>query len=334
MNRLFLFSLSLSFSLFFTFSAQAQGVPTDIGGLSLTSSSDNPAPGQTVTITARSYSIDINSAVLTWIVDGKTAQKGQGLTTFKLQAPELGKTSLIEVSAQSPNGIGFSSSISISSGSVDMIVENNGYVPPFFKGKLPVTYQNTVRIIAIPHIADSRGVEYDPKTLIYQWKKNSRVVEDQSGYGKQSFVLEGDIVPRTTTISVTATTRDGSRRTSGYTSISYNSPSLAFYIDNPLYGALFNIATGNEIFIGKEKETSVLAVPYGFSKPVTGIGNLNLTWMINGFESPDLSKNESITLRAPEGSSGTSNISLSIRNSREILQSANSSLSVKFGSNQ
>jgi hypothetical protein len=266
-------------------------------------------------------------------VDGKISQKGIGLTNLEIIAPSLGKEYKIGVSAITTNGLTLTNSIVLGSGSVDMIIESSGYIPPFFKGKLPVAYQNNVNIIAIPHIADAKGVEYDPKTLVYQWKKNSRVVEDQSGYGKQTFTLAGDIIPREVLMNVTASTRDGTKRAVGYITVSYDSPSLLFYIDSPQYGPLFNNAIGDNVFIGKEKETSVLMVPYGFNKPVNGIGNLLLTWMINGYEREELATNESVTLRSPGDTAGKSNVELTIKNKKDILQTASRSFSASFSAN-
>jgi hypothetical protein len=152
----------------------AQGVPAGVNGLDLSLSTDNPIPEQNITITAKSFSIDINSATLTWIIDGKIIQKGIGMTTLETKAPSLGKENRVLVTAVNSNGISFNSTITISSGSIDLIIENNGYTPATFRGKIPTSYQNNVNIIAYPHLADSKGIEYDPKTLIYQWKKNSR----------------------------------------------------------------------------------------------------------------------------------------------------------------
>lgn len=332
MNRTFLIVLFFFSTLVFSTSLHAQGVPVTGGGIDLTASTDNPVPGQKVTITARSYSIEINSAEITWVVDGKTVQKGPGLTSLTISAPALGKKVNITVSALTTTGLKISNSISINSSSVDMIIESDGYVPPFFQGKLPVSYQNTFRIIAVPHLANSKGVEYDPKTLVYQWQKNSKVVEDQSGYGKQTLTVVGDIVPRDLSISVKVSTKDGEMQGLGYASVSYASPSLSFYEDNSLYGPFFNSAIKEFLYINTEKEASVLAIPYGFNKPLLGIGDLALTWMINGFEHPELASNESVTLRVPDGTKGSSNVELSIQNTKQILQNISNSFSVKFSS--
>lgn len=334
MNRSFILIIILITFLFSSNSTFAQGVPVTASSVDLTSSISNPSPGQKITITARSFSIDINSSMIVWTIDGKVVEKGVGLTKLEIVAPALGKEYKVGISATTENGLTLANSMTVGSGSVDLIMENTGYVPPFFKGKLPLSYQNNLNIIAIPHLADSKGVEYDPKNLIYQWKKNSRVVEDQSGYGKQTFTLIGEILPRETNINVTVSTRDGTKRTTGYVTVSYDSPSLNFYIDNSQYGPLFNKAIGDNIFIGKEKETSVLMVPYGFNKPVNGIGKLLLTWIINGYEREELATNESITLRSPENTAGKSNIELTIKNSKDILQTASRGFSVSFSANK
>ena len=333
MIRSFILTVILiSFFLSYNFTL-AQGVPVTASSVDLTSSSDTPLPGQKIIITAKSFSIDINSSTITWTIDGKVSQKGIGLNQLEIIAPPLGKELRVGVSAVTANGITLTNSTIVGSGSVDMIMENNGYTPPFFKGKLPVAYQNNVNIIAIPHLADTKGVEYDPKTLVYQWKKSGRVVEDQSGYGRQVFTLVGDIIPREANISVTVSTRDGTKRTIGYINVSYDSPSLSFYIDSSQYGPLFNSAIGDSVFIGKEKETSILMVPYGFNKPVNGIGNLLLTWMINGYEREELATNESVTLRSPDNTAGRSNIELTIRNKKDILQTASRGFSASFSAN-
>jgi hypothetical protein len=81
MSRLYFL---LFFLIFFSFNVQAQGVPVAGGGIDLSASSDSPVPGQKVTITARSYSIDINSANITWTSGGKVLQKGVGLTSLEI----------------------------------------------------------------------------------------------------------------------------------------------------------------------------------------------------------------------------------------------------------
>lgn len=343
--KIFRLPISLNFSGFvaiifaFCFFALPLGasaqIPISTGGLELTASTNNPVPNQKVTITARSYSIDINSAKISWTVNGKLTKSAVGATVLELTAPALGKKLVIEVVATTPEGRSVGSSLTLGSGSVDLILETDGYVPPFFKGKVKPVYQNTVKIIAVPHLANSAGVEYDPKTLIYEWKRNSRAVEAQSGYGKQSITFIGDIVPRPYDISVTVSPRDNSGSAQAYAEISFSNPSISFYVNDPLYGILFNKALQGSVRIGKQKEVTVLAIPYGFNGASTESDKAELSWdwAINGLRRAELSANRSVILRAPEESSGSSNVQLNIKNTDKILQGITSGFSAIFSSN-
>jgi len=326
----FVFVLLLSSCLLIPASnARAQSLSGTPGGIQLTPSVNDPYPGETVTITAESYSMSIDSANITWTAGGKTLAKGIGATSVTVQAPDLGKRLTVNVTATTPDGQSMSDSIIIGSGSIDMILESNGYVPPFFTGKVPVAYQNSVKIVAVPHLANSSGVEYDPQTLVYQWQENGSVLQDQSGYGKQSITIPGNIVPRPYNISVTVSARDGSASGMGLTSVSPGAlGGIAFYDNDPLYGPMFNLALGNTVYVGKQRELGVLAVPFGFNVSATGLGGLTWAWLVNGTDHPELAGNDTITLRAPEGSSGSSDIEADVTNGKEILQQGNAALSV------
>lgn len=317
---------------FSTTSTLAQGVPSS-GGLDLTPSVDNPYPGQEVTITAQNYSTDISGANITWSSGGKILAKGVGVTSVKVTAPVLGKQILVTATASISGGTTFTNSITISSAYVDMIVESGGYVPATFLGKIPVAYQNNTKVVAVPHIADSKGVEYDPKTLVYKWEQGSKVLQDQSGYGRQSITIPGTMIPRPYLLSVTVTTSDGRSQGVGMVTITPEAPSLVFYKNDPLYGVLYNNAVSSNIYMGNQREVGVVAVPYGFNAPVSGLGDLQLSWMINRVERPELTTNKSVTLRSPEGSSGASSVELNITNKKDILQQAGGSFTAIF-SNQ
>ena len=246
------------------------------------------------------------------------------------QAPALGKKLNIKVTMVTNNGQTTTGSTVIGSGSVDLVTETDGYVPPSFRGKAPVVYQNSVTVVAVPHIANSDGVEYDPKTLIYQWSKNNQILGDQSGYGKQSIMLVGDIVPRAYDLSVNVTPRTGSGQAESMITITPQSPSITFYINDPLYGPLFNLAINSSYRIGSQREANILAIPYGFNKPANKSGDLSFSWLINNVAHPELTTNDSVILRAPVGTAGASNITLSIANNKQILQSANSGFTAMF----
>ncbi len=302
------------------------------GALDLSADTDSPAPGQTVTITAQSYSTDINSAHIVWTAGGKSLGSGYGLTKVTVQAPAAGKRLTVNISVDAPDGTSLTGSIAITSGSIDMVIEPQGYVPPFFRGKVAVAYQNSTKIVAVPHLANSAGVEYDPRSLVYKWEQNGSVLQEQSGYGRQSILIQGGIVPRPAPVSVTVTTRDGTVSGTGFTVLGAEAPSVLFYKNDPLYGPLFNLAIATKLFLGSQKETGVLAVPYSFTSTPSS-DNLSYSWIINGSLHKELSSNRSITLRAPDAESGTSDISLTINNPKNILQQAQAGFSTVWSSN-
>lgn len=308
----------------------AQDASLSLNNLELSSSPASPAPGEPIVITAKSYLIDLNSSNITWMINGTKTSSGIGQTTLNAKAPALGKSLNITASASSETGA-VTGNISIKSGGINFIIESSGYVPPFFLGKLSPAYQNSVRIIAIPHIADSSGVEYAPTNLIYKWTKDSGIVlAEQSGYGKQTVTMEGNIIPRPYSLKLEVTNRDGSNMVSRNVTIIPEQTKIAFYKNDSLYGPLYNYAIGNSVSMGTAKELSVVAVPYGFDKILNSIGDLKLNWTINSTEKPELSGSNIVILRSKDGESGASSVELSIENTQNILQSSGGGFSVVF----
>ena len=209
-----------------------------------------------------------------------------------------------------------------------------GYAPPLYGGKQDFAYENTVKIVAMPHLADSSGAEIDPTTLVYNWKQDSTVLQDQSGYGKQSITITGTVIPRPTTIYVNVSTRDGSETASGAITLQAGSPSVVFYQDDPLYGVLYNLALGGQTTFSNQ-ELTLLAAPFSFTLPSLTNNNLQYSWTINGAAQTDLTTNRGVTLRVSDTSSDASYpVQLQLQNTEEILQGAMNAITVMFKSNK
>ena len=303
-------------------------LPNIVDGVTIDSSISNPKPGESVDISIQGYSFDLNSASVVWLVDGKTYSQGIGLKKITVTIPKIGSTLTVDAIIKSSEGREVRKSLSLKSGSVDIIWETKGYVPPFFKGKLPLAYQNTVHVVAIPHLSKDGLTEIDPKTLVYQWKMNGKFVENGQGYGKQSVDIQLDIIPKPIELEVQAYTREQTQSTSGSISIEPTNPSLLFYEDNSLYGLLFNKSLSGKVSL-KNEEMRVRAVPYGFNVNLQNDSN-NYSWMVNNIDQPKLLKNQSITIRTKGDTEGSSNISLDIRNQSDILQGARGEFTVYF----
>ena len=319
-----------------TIVAHAQ-MPGQVSGLSLSMSASSPLPGDTITITAQSYSTDLNAATISWSENGKVVQKGIGLTSLNFLVPPLGKKATIKVVATTQQGSSMNSSLTINPSTIDLIIETDGYMPPSFQEKGPIVFQNTITLIAIPHLISPSGKEYDPKMLIYKWTNiDGTALKAQSGYGKQSISLAGSLIPRAFDISVSVTSRDGSAHGDGIVNISPTAPSIGFYTNDPLYGPLYNTSISPSVHIGSQKEVGVIAVPFGFNTPsgANSLKSLKYAWSINGVTSQSLADHQTIVLRAPDSQSGSSNIQLNITNPGYLLQQTTALFSTIFADQQ
>ncbi len=299
--------------------------PSSIDGIDISISPDNPVPKSAVEVKVESYITDLNSASVLWIVDGKNFSKGTGIKSIQVPAPEIGKTKTVNAVIQTSEGREVRKTIVIKSGDIDLIWENRGYVPTFFKGKAGFAYQNTLRITAIPHLSSGGATEISPSDLVYKWKVGEKVYLDQSGFGRQFIDLESGDIPKQLDITVTVSSRDGRQQTIGQISLEPNAPSIIFYEIDPLYGIFFNKEIKSTMNL-KNSETTVLASLFGFNKN----DKLTYTWSINNVEQPELTKNQSITLRTKGDVEGSSDIDLEIRNTDSFLQSARSAFTALF----
>lgn len=317
----------LAFSSVFTSITNAQ-IPGSIDGVEISVSPEYPSPGQNVKISLESYTTNLNAASIVWIVDGKNALQGIGAVSINVSAPDIGKKTAVTAVIVTAESKEVKKSVILKTGDVDLVWESSGYIPPLFKGKALFAYQNGIKVTAIPHLSGASGKEIDPKTLVYKWTKNDKVMQDQSGYGKQTFTFVEEL-PRPIEIEVIVTTRDGGEQGRALVTLEQGNPSLLFYEEDPLYGVFYNKAIKNRFTLKKE-EVSILAVPYFFSNVGGENSPITYSWSINNLLQPDISTNRSITLRSKEDSEGSSDLSLEIRNTGKILQGAKQNTTLLF----
>jgi len=297
-----------------------------LDGVTIDASNYNPMPGQSVTITLESFSFDLNSSSIVWQVGGVVHSRGVGIKSITVKAPNIGSPLNVSAVIKSPDGTETTKVYTVKSGSVDIIWESDGYRPPFYKGKLPYIYQNSIKLVAVPHFSKTGTVEVDPKTLVYTWKVGGKFVEGGQGYGKQSVVIASSIIPKPLEISVDVTTREQTDRASGSIVLNPTDPMLAFYEDDALYGTMYNKSITNSTSL-KNSEMKVLAVPFGFNMR----NNKSIfNWSINNIDQPELVRNRSITIRTKGDLDGSSLIGLDVRNENEILQGARNNFTVYF----
>jgi len=310
-------------------SAQITGVQDVVdNGVNLTVTPTTPRPNQSVSAILDSSSIDLDTANISWSVNGKRVQNGQGQKTFSFTAGSAGSQTIVSASISSRDGTSLVKSITISPASVDLLWEGEGYAPPFYEGRTMWANEGQITFLAVPNVFNSRGVRLNPNNLIYKWTQNDTILGESSGAGKNTLTLSDTILSLPETIEVDVLTDRDTTVATASINLTPGNPKLLIYEDNPLYGLLFNNEVGNQ-FTTAGKEFTFAAFPLSFATTIRSSANLSYNWQTGGSSSG--TKNE-VTYRTPESGTGTARIGVTVNSSNAITQSASRNFLVQFGS--
>jgi hypothetical protein len=311
-----------------TLAQTQQLIPSFSETVTIRANPQNPKPGQAVTFTVESFTMDLNSQLIIWEVNGQTKLQGIGERYFKLEGQPVNSETIVKVIVRTKSLVPAEASYSIRPSTVDLIWEADSYIPPFFKGKAQFPFQGNVTITAIPDIRIGNK-PVDRKKLTYRWNYNGKLLNEASGYGKDTISVSGDIIIQSPKISVSVSTQDGSRVATQSITVVPVRPHVVFYAESALYGTLYNRALGTEGNLTQE-EISLRAVPYNFSTDFRGgTPTLAFEWSING---NDLSTFEStILLRRPDATTaGSSNVGVRVSSINNILQSESQNILITY----
>jgi hypothetical protein len=308
------------------------GVPTPPAGfnstpINITTDPATPAPNQSVTISLSSYSTDLNGANISWYVNNTLIKSAVGATELVLTTGKAGTGSNIAISIKTEEGNTVQQNLTIIPADVDLIWEANTYTPPFYQGKALYTHQSTITVDAIPTFITPSGAKISADNLLYTWKKNNTVLQDASGYGKQSIQLEDPIPEGPTVVEVDVSSLDGTITSTKQITIDSVEPQIELYQNDPLLGVMYNQSLGNELsFNGIEM--TVTAVPYFFS---TNDPNQNMSWnwLLNNTAVTDQTSN-TITLRNENNQAGNSSLEVAVKHLLDEFQNVSDSLSISF----
>lgn len=287
-----------------------------------------PEVGQDVKVFVQSSLTDLNRAVITWYLNGKTVSQGTGITSTIIQAPNSGETAIIIASIKTFEGQNIRKVINVTPTTIDLIWESNGYTPTMYKGRSGFTLGNTLTVTAIPHFFDSSKKMIDPSNLVYTWKKGEKVLQSSSGYGKNSVTVESGVIDEDMDIEVQVTNKTSTISGRAALSISSQPPKVRFYEDSDVFGLLLNKAT--DIFKLTNSDAKIRAIPYYFSKEDLANNRVKFSWSINGRENDALEGNDAVNLTKNEGSEGNAEIFISVENLDHIFEQASQKLNVFF----
>lgn len=332
-GRQIAFLVVMLFALSFVFFSGAGFVSAETSEFSVEATPESPKSFENITLKLKSFSVDLNRASIVWTLNGKTALSGIGKTSFNFQTGKAGTSYTIDISVKDSVLGALTKRLSFQVGEVDILWEAaDSYVPPFYKGKAMPASQGSVKLVAAPNLF-SGGKKLSADELVYRWKRNDkyRELNNQSGYGKKSVVISGNLIKSGETIEVEASSLNSGSAGQGGVSFSYEDPFVIFYEDRPAEGIMFNYALSGEFSL-PNKESTILAMPYFFSTKTRDSKAISYSWRVGGdkVEGGD-SRKSSLTLREEGGTSGSENVSLSVNHISRVFQEAISGLTVNFG---
>lgn len=288
-----------------------------------------PKPGEEVTITAELYGdININTILLTWKINGKTALSGIGKKEFTFTMAEAGKLTTVTLEATPKNAPQITKTFNFAPVDVDILWQANTYTPPFYRGKALFTPESNVTFIALPNILVG-GKKVDQSETVYTWSINRTVDGPNSGFGKSSYDYTGSILLRPATIEVEAyAAANPAFKGKNIFQLKHVFPQALIYEDHPLYGILFNKALVNQ-YTPKGDEVELSAVPYFFSTQGRNTST-SFKWNLNNspLVLPDFQN--SAIFRRKDNKKGSAVISLTIGNKEKILQKAVTGFNLLF----
>lgn len=291
---------------------------------------ENPSASSEVTLKLTAYGTDLNSATISWSVNGTRIQSGVGMTEFKLTAGKNGEVKNVVASISPVGRPTVTKTFTVTPQEVTILYEAGSYTPPFYKGKSLFNKEGTVKFIAMPNLISSGGTRLSPSSLVYTWSIDGTVQGSMSGYGKNTITHTGSILGKSVFVEVEVSTPDKRTKGKGAFIISPQNPEALFYEKDPLYGTLFNYEISSNPFTLKESELTLEAVPYFTSASYPRASNLEYSWSINQAPIPVPQQQNYATFRNTTGQSGSAVISIIINNNSHLLQQAMRSASIKF----
>ncbi|MFA5841614.1 MAG: hypothetical protein WC835_01460 [Candidatus Paceibacterota bacterium] len=306
----------------------AQGIGTD--PVLVEMEPEFPKPEETVSIKLTSYSTDLDRAKIVWTLNGKTVKSGVGGKTFSFGMGPAGKSVTFGVTVDSQDIGIFEKKVTLNPAQVDILWQAiDSYTPPFYRGKALPAKMSKIRVLAMPDMKTKSGGAVKSTDLIYKWTLGDAPMLDSSGYAKNFADFSLDFVSSDASVKVNASSiKEAGLVAENIAYFTTVDPKIIFYENKPLKGISYENAAGNSFDL-KNNEVSIVAEPYYFTSQ-NGRSSLSYNWLINGIPTQPVNQ-RSLVLRIGDQKSGSSEISLGVKQVSRFLQAANKTFTINFG---
>ena len=304
----------------------AQLLPGFKEDLSISASPTNPSPYSTVQLSLESVMIDLENTSTVWTVNGKAVDAGERPDRITIQTGAAG--SKISVVAQTEGVMGtIEATLTLIPSALDLIVEGQSYVPPFYKGRPLPAPGTSMRLLAIPHFTSAGSSPLSKDDLLFTWRHNGSVIA--SGKGKSTLSIASPDLFGADTYSVEATSQDGLSVGSASVLLPGIDPQATLYVNHPLHGIEFYNALPKEAAV-PDVEMTFIAVPFFTDATSPNDARLMHEWSVNGRSVPRSGDSASEITINSDNSSGTAHIALDLTSVSNYNLHAAQSWTIRF----
>jgi hypothetical protein len=286
-----------------------------------------PGPYETISIRLEAFGTDLTRAFITWKVNGASKKSGRGEQVFELNSGAAGNVQTVDITIQPAGGPSIQKKLVFRPQEVDLLWESRSYTPPFYKGKALPGFMGQSVLVAIPNFKSGRS-SLPISNLTYRWKRGGEIMNNESGFMKNSISIKGGVLLRPDEMTVEVSD-DSGNKADHITTIEYYQPFATFYENNPLYGVLFNKEITSSTL--KNNEITLLTIPYFFESLSGKPSSLTYVWKVNSQES-FLFKRDTATFRYADNEEGLSLIDVTVKNGSNFLQEARARASLRLQS--
>lgn len=286
----------------------------------------NPEPNSSVTLTLRSYSLDVDNAMVTWVSGGKELLKGYGEKKITVRTRGAGENIVVSAKAETDAGDFFITSVTLVPQSVAIVYETpESYVPTFYEGRSLPGEGSIVKFVAMGNISEN-GRVVPPSSLSYSWFVNGELREQSSGRGRQSALIPLDILSDSTEIKVVARSSSGITAEKKIEVFPHQVLPL-FYTYSDIFGTDFTKLVSRRF--EATKPFTLAFEPFYFSKNGMYEHTAAVVWTLDGLPvTPYRAKK--LLFEPKKNSYGSKTLKISLQQERRYLQDTETSLNLIF----
>ncbi len=290
-----------------------------------------PGPYENVALDLSTFMINVDSADISWSVDGVVVKHGIGAKSLDIKTKDVGVATVVDVSIMPVGKYLIQKKIRIVPASMDLLWEaTDSFVPPFYKGKALPTEEASLKFVAIPNIKVGTNQITKQNDVVYSWSNAYSYDPTSSGFAKDTYSLKMNIVDQTEHIDVVAKSKDGAFSSSGSADTSIYDPKIIFYRASPLYGPQFTTAMNSDDYTVTNKDIGVFAEPYYMSPKDVLADTVDYTWTLNGNPVPKQTPKNVLVLHRNSNQQGDAVMELTINDTKKLLQEISAVLNLKM----